>query len=842
MNSNNFYKYSCTKAVDRLLKRIIVCLLFVIGSFNASAQDNNYKILFTDAEYYFLFQDYKEALPIYLKLYEQNRSNANLNYRIGMCYLNIPGLKNKSIPYLEFAVKRINQKYQEGSYKELGAPSISIFYLGEAYMVNNMLDKAIESFNQFRDQLDIKDVYNLDFVDQEIKACELAKKMMNDPIKVKFERSDALNITGKECNYPLISGDRQSMVFTAKEKFYDGIYYCRFADGKWGSSINITLDLNIEGEVYATSLNYDGTQMIIFKNEKIDGNLYLSILENGKWGKAIKMHKNINSKEWETFGSFSPDGKTIYFTSNRKGGIGGLDIYSSTLQPNGEWSLPASLGDIINSSYNEESPVLTLDGKTLYFASQGHNSMGGFDIFYSQKLDNNTWSVPVNMGYPINTTDNDVFYSPVDENNALVSRISEERLGIRENFSLQIIKQAATPEIIVKGKMLVADNREIVSDLFSIKVMESKTGVAISTLKPKAATGEFSFAIKPGNYNVEIKGNGYETQSRNLHVPDNYSFKEIPLEVNLKPEGIASGEFVTIKSIKFDFDSYSLNREALFEIEKIYQLMAKNSSLYIEVTGHTDSKGSVAYNQKLSLKRARSVIDYLVSKSINQDRFIAKGAGAQDNVALNTNPDGTDNPEGRSLNRRVCMRVIKSDKNIQISENVEVPEQLMVQGQNFTILLTPKEERVQNQDLVNIQKATEQKPQITEIGAVKFVTIGSFASKSAAINLLNKCIDNGFPNASIIGENDLNQLIKEEKSKIIIQSKTYTIQLTTLKNPVEVSSFKGLKVTEIKGSDGYYRYIYGEYKNQTDAKVALNKVIELGFPDAFIVGMENLKK
>jgi hypothetical protein len=209
---------------------------------------------------------------------------------------------------------------------------------------------------------------------------------------------------------------------------------------------------------------------------------------------------------------------------------------------------------------------------------------------------------------------------------------------------------------------------------------------------------------------------------------------------------------------------------------------------------------------------------------------------------LNTNPDGTDNPIGRSLNRRVCMRIIKSDKNIQISENVEVPEQLQVQGQNFTILLTPKEEKIQNQDLVNIQKVTEQKPQITEIGMVKFVSIGSFASKSAALNLLNKCVDNGFPNATIIGENDLNQLIGEEKSKIIMQSKTYTVQLTTLRNPAEVSSFKGLKVTEIKGSDGFYRYIYGEYKTQTDAKAALDKVIEMGFHDAFIVGMENIKK
>ncbi len=830
------------RLIELPLKRILLNGSMIILAFaSTKAQNTDFKTTFTDAEYYFMFQDYREALPLYLKLYDLNRLNANINYRIGLCYLNIPGVKKKSIPFLEFAVNKVNKIYQEGSYKEENAPVNAFFYLGEAYRINNQLDKAIETYKLFRSQLEIKDLYNLDYVNQQIKACELARDMINDPLNLNLEKVDLIPDAGKFCYNPVISGDGKTMAFSLKEKFYDGIYMSRFVNGKWETARNITLDLGVEGEVYSTNLNYNGTILLLFKNDKSDGNIYQSKFEKGKWGKAQKLNKNVNTLDWETFASFSPDGKTLFFTSNHKGGYGGLDIYKSTQQANGEWGSPTNLGNTINTSYNEESPVLSRDGKILYFASQGHSSMGGFDIFYSLKMDDNSWTTPVNIGYPISTTDDDLFYFPIDSSSAYISMVNEDSPGSRDIYKLQISKKQVIPEIQIKGKIYLSDNREIESNAFTIKITDSKIGKLVQSTQPKSISGDFNATLKPGNYICEVKGVGYQTQTRNIYIPDGYTQKVMPFEFNLLAEEVSKGEYVTIKSILFDFDSYSLTRDALFEIEKIYQLMDKNPSLKIEVTGHTDSKGSVAYNQKLSLKRARSVVDYLVGKGIDESRFVTKAVGAFANIAANTNPDGSDNPAGRSLNRRVCMSVLKSDKNIQISEDIEIPENLKPLEQTFTILLTNKTESPTPAQVELIQGKTDLKVRIREAGTINFFTLGSFLKKANALVVLNKCIDNGFPDALIIGELELEQLIKAEKVIDTREKTIYTIQIVALSKPAENSFFKGLTVKEFKSQDGFYRYIYGQFKGQTEARNQLEKIVEMGFPDAFIVSLDKFK-
>jgi len=216
------------KSMNRRLpiKFLITILVFLSSFSSLLAQSNLFKQTFTDAEYYILMQDYREALPLYQKLYRMDSTNANVNYRLGQCYLNIPGLKSKAIPYLENATKSINPKYNEGSYKETQAPPVSLFNLGEAYMVNHMLDKALEVFSQFKERLDVKDIYNLDYVNQQIKACENAKEFLKTPIRIETEKVIPFAERNKNCNYPTLSGDRQSMIFTVKEKFYSGIFHC----------------------------------------------------------------------------------------------------------------------------------------------------------------------------------------------------------------------------------------------------------------------------------------------------------------------------------------------------------------------------------------------------------------------------------------------------------------------------------------------------------------------------------------------------------------------------------------------------------------------------------------
>ena len=841
MKKYTFLKQKLGRVSETGRKLVVLAAFLVLYGFTA-AQDQDYRNTFADAEYYFLFQDYREALPLYLKLYEVNPENINLHYRLGLCYFNIPGLKHHSIPYLEKAITKINPAYQEGSYKEIGAPDIAYFYLGEAYRVNGQLIDAINAYKSFRDVLHIENVYYLEYVDQQIKACELATEMMRTPLNVSFTPLQLVD-ENKYIMNPVVSYDGNSMVFTIQEKFYDAVYWVTKDGDNWGTPINITLDLVVEGELYATALNSNGTQLYLHKNDKGIGNIYTSSLSSGKWEPVKKLGKHVCTRNWETHASVSSDGKTLYFASMRKGGYGGLDIYKSTLLSSGEWGPAENLGPTINTPQNEEAPFVLKDGDVLFFSSQGHNNIGGYDIFYSQKIDDNRWSVPVNMGYPVNTTDDELFYYPLDKNTGLMAIVEKDNPNSRKINTVTINPNPKVLEVPINGKLILADNCELEGNQFLVKLLNLETGELVEETHPENVTGIYKFSSQPGAYRVIVEGSGYTPNEATIVIPEDFNQSSYSLNQTLTPDKVTSGEFLVIKSILFDFNSSDLNREATFEVEKVYNLLVKYPSLNIEVSGHTDNKGSAAYNQKLSLKRAESIIEYLKKKGIDQNRLTARAANAFENVAANVNLDGSDNPEGRSLNRRACVTVLNSELNVKIEEDINIPEHLKPHEQNYTILLAPINVDVTTKALsslkshamVETRKLTGNNKQFAHI-------VGSYNHKSQAIDLLNYCIDNSFPRATIVGETDImNQLSilrtvdKKESKKDAI---AYTVQVYANKVKVEdFSMFKGINVKEVKGKDGFYRYIYGEFSTKSAATKELGKVKELGFDDAFIMNM-----
>ncbi len=827
-------------------------LLLIVFQFSTlsllRAQEMDYRTTFTDAEYYFLFNDFAEALPLYKKALEQKPDNANLNYRIGLCYLNILGQKHNAIPYLEAAVKNITSNYQEGSYKETKAPKNAYFYLGEAYRVVENIDKAIEAYNTFRELIDTKDVYSLDYVDQQIQACQRAIKMMEEPINIDLKLIKLFD-NEKYIYSQVVSADGKTMAFTTQEKFYDAIYISRKKDnGQWGNPVNITLDLTVEGEIFTTSLSPDGNTIYLFKNDRGIGNVYKSNFENDKWQPVTRLGKNISSRNWETGASISPDGHTLFFSSNRKGGYGGLDIYFCKLLPNGEWGDPQNIGSTINTPYNEEAPFLTPDGNTLYFVSQGHNSIGGYDIFYSERIGENEWSVPINLGYPINTTDDDLSYYPLDNDNALVSLVKKGSPDVRNIYLLSIKPGSEQLAVNVEGIITLTNNFEVQSDKFSLELIDVINNEVLQKKKPEDVSGKFFFEVKPGLYRLIVKGEGYTEKVLPLYIPDDFSQSSYPVDIQMIPEKVASGEVLEIRSILFEFDCDKLNREAAFELEKVFGIMNKYPSLTIEVCGHTDSKGTASYNYKLSLRRAQSVIDYLIGKGIHKERMVARGASDLENVAVNLNPDGTDNPEGRSLNRRAAISVLKSDENIEIQENLSIPEHLKPRQQPYTILLSPINYPINAVSEARICKHVGQQTRKLVGPMGQFAhTIGSYDHKSQAIALLNYAIDNGFPESTIIGERDLQVLLSIPTSTVEESVKpdegVYTIQIMASKEPIEDASvFKGLNVKEVKSESGIYQYIFGEFKGKNAAKEELEKIKLLGFTEAFIMNINRYKE
>ncbi len=503
----------------QLLVLLIYFLFFYIPGYSQNLSRADIKKKFVEGNSFFLFEEYSDALPYYLELHKLYPDNNNLNYKIGICYLNIPGEKDKAIAYLEKAITDISPKYRENSIRETHAPMDAYFYLGNAYRVNNMLDKALEMYRYFKDHLNPK-VYDVKLVDDQIKACNVARKLEKTPLYLS-EKDIGKPVNSRFSDYrPVISGDGNTLVFTRKLPFYDAVFYTRKENGTWSPPINLTPQLGIDQDFYSSSLSYDGKTLYLYKNDQYDGNIYISKFTDGQWSRVIRLNDHINTKYWESHACVTKDGKTLYFTSNRKGGQGGLDIYISRLDSSGDWGPAENLGPIINTSYNEETPFITADGKTLFFSSYGHYNMGGYDIFYSNLLENGEWSVPLNMGYPINTTDDDLFYQPVGEGYyGYMSKFSKQGLGKMDIFRIEIFSAEHPRRFLIQGTInteqipVRPDNNKIFVRLLSDNMKDT-----LKSVNPDTAM-HYKFETEAGEYNLSISGEGIKTQVSRLSLP-----------------------------------------------------------------------------------------------------------------------------------------------------------------------------------------------------------------------------------------------------------------------------------------------------------------------------------
>ncbi len=396
--------------------------------------------MFHEGEFFFQAEEYEEALYFYESLLRIYPGNANYNYKAGITCLEIPGREHEAIPYLEKAVENTKVKYRKRSFKEDHAPFHAHFYLGKACRINDELDKALTVYNQFRDSDEFEGNYNVRIVEEEIRSCERAKIIKDSPINIrKTNPGHPVNSSMPDYN-AVVSGDGTTMVFIRELKFYDGIFLSGKSGGRWSEPENLNPQVGSDGDMYPTGLSHDGTELFLVKRNRLNDNLYHSIREGRFWSKARELNNNINSLSDETHASISSDGEQLYFTSGKLGGEGGLDIYVSNLDEKGEWGEAYNLGPKINTEKDEETPFLTSDGKTLYFSSTGHYNMGGYDIFYSNKLPGNGWTDAVNAGYPVNTTRDNLFFVPLENGERAVMslRNQEDAVGGSDIYFLEI--------------------------------------------------------------------------------------------------------------------------------------------------------------------------------------------------------------------------------------------------------------------------------------------------------------------------------------------------------------------------------------------------------------------
>jgi hypothetical protein len=289
-----------------------------------------------------------------------------------------------------------------------------LYYLGNAYRIDNQINKALAVYNKFRNHPFFEGHYNEDMVDTEIEACERAKVVQNNPINAKFTNLGSIINNAQSNRNPVVNKDETLLIYLSGLKFYDAVMMSKKVNGLWTEPENISPQVGSDGDCAPVCLSEDGTELYLVKTiKKKNTDIYVSKWSDGKWGLMTPLNKNINTGGREDHASISADGKTLYFCSDRRGGEGGLDIYKSEKQSNGDWGPAVNLGKPVNSELDETTPFICEDGKTLYYSSKGLLNMGGYDIFSTQLTGANKWGSPANVGYPINTTGENIFFCPI---------------------------------------------------------------------------------------------------------------------------------------------------------------------------------------------------------------------------------------------------------------------------------------------------------------------------------------------------------------------------------------------------------------------------------------------
>ncbi|MBK0382563.1 PD40 domain-containing protein [Pedobacter sp. SD-b] len=533
------------------------------------------------------------------------------------------------------------------------------YYFAESQLKTGDYEGAIINYNLFKEKTSPA-TDKLALADKYIADCVFALNAIKNPVSFKPQNLGPGVNTKEEEYFAALTADESTLIFTRQINRNEDFYRSFKTDTGYTTAKYLSKNINTpnynEG---AQCISPDGQYLFFTGCNRPDGygrcDIYISQKEGNDWSRPLNLGFPINTKGWESQPSLSADGHTLYFVSDRKGGLGSYDIWKSQLQTDGKWGDPENLGPNINTPYDEQSPFIHPDNKTLYFSSNGWPGMGNKDIFISRLDSLGNWGKPANLGYPINT------YG--EENGLTINASGTKAFFSSNNFNgyggFDIysfdLPQNLRPEAVnyVKGVVFDADSKQKLESV--IEIIDLKTAKSIHTSLSDAIDGSF-LATLPVNkeYGLNVSKNGYLFYSGNFSVIKNAVGKPILLQVPLQK--IAIGKKVILKNIFFDTDKYNLKPESKTELEKIIDFLKENPKVSIELSGYTDNTGDDAHNLELSKNRAKAVYKYLISNQISADRLSYKGYGKSSPMSDN------DTEEGRANNRRTEFLITKTGK------------------------------------------------------------------------------------------------------------------------------------------------------------------------------------
>jgi outer membrane protein OmpA-like peptidoglycan-associated protein/tetratricopeptide (TPR) repeat protein len=610
--------------------------------------------------------NFQKALKEYLVAQKFNPNNGHLNFKVGVCYAYSTD-PTKCIEY-----------FKKANTLDPSCDPFMNYYLGYAYQLEEKFDDATKAYVAFETNYKKADNFTK-FVSQRKNECKLAKTAKAAPVRAWVDNVPSLNSEFDEIS-PSITTDGSELILTSNRPNghatnevggYDkDIYTASLSDGKWSTPKAITGPINSEGDDVSNSMNYDGTKLLLHRLVNGQYDIFESKLSGLNWSNPTPAHFAISStKANEQYGTYSDDGWSIYFMRDNDSRANGFDIMYSSMQSKLQKDyMAATMIPTVNSKFNDGPIYLHIDGETMYIASEGHESIGGYDIFVSKKV-GGQWSKPVNMGYPINTPYDDFFFastangkfayissnraggkggydiykvtfwgpekSPVvDVEDYLLSSIAMPMKDAQVEATVDVNKKSFT---VFKGMTIDAMTKKPVEA--QIEITDNVTGKVIETFTTNSATGKFIITLASGkNYGIAVKADKYLFHSENFDIPIGSADNLVNKVIELK--NIAIGSKIALRNIFFDTGKSTLRAESNAELDRLVKLMKDVPTLKIEISGHTDNTGSATLNETLSQSRAEAVVAYLTTKGIAANRMTAKGYGASKPIASNATDDG----------------------------------------------------------------------------------------------------------------------------------------------------------------------------------------------------------
>ncbi len=640
---------------SRQMKRLLI-LFFILPTWLASAQvplnTKNKKAieLYTEADNYRVRGQYREAMQLLNQAIEKDRNFTEAYFRQGIILKAVRDYPQSSKVFLIGLNTTADPKKQKGFFYELGD---NYMLEGNYTKAMDVLDHYLQAESMNRQKIDQAQLWrrNAQFA---LRNQKTASEFL--PRKL----SDTVNAFAMQY-FPVMTADETELIFTrrvgGRDNDDEDLVVCKKDSmGRWMPPVSLSPNINGPMNEGTCTISADGRQLIFTSCMGRRGYGSCDLFESRKvgdeWTRPVNLGPEVNSPAWESQPSLSSDGRTLFFVSDRRGGIGNKDIYVSYKLESGKWTKAENLGPKINTPYDEISPFIHVNGRTLFVASSGKLGFGGYDIYRSE-YENGAWSETENFGSPVNNHEDQFslfitrdgqhgFYSHEDNfklNSSLLYEITvpaELQLKYKSNYVKGVVRDATTKKPL--GARV---------ELFNINKNERTSFVQADSI-----TGEYLMVLTQGaDYALYVSQPGYLFKSLNF----NYEIQEnlIPVSLDVLLDPVKAGATAVLNNIFFEYNKYDLQEKSVTELDKVIRFLNDNPTLRIEISGHTDNQGTPAYNVQLSLKRAQAVVKYLTDHGIVSTRLTQKGYGADKPLAPN------DTEENRQINRRIEFRLIR---------------------------------------------------------------------------------------------------------------------------------------------------------------------------------------